>query len=432
MASESNMEVPREEAAASQAASSQRTSAKAARNKRKREVQKMKKVAERSGLLAEEEALKAALEANEAELARFDLLDDEDAETAATDQKLNDHEVLESAKARPFEVMSTEKKGFGLFATEFIPKDTCILKEGFLMKSSTTHLAQEACFASLSVANKVKYLALHALCVCGATSCPEPMVNRIFNSNSISLPPPRVSASSQESQPTLFATYETASRLNHSCIPNVGYGFTKKTTDIYVYALQDIEKGAELTISYDTKCVGLPMTRRLYLNKHTGFWCECWACDQKRATDAATLRPHNRVQSMVNAIVRGSPESKVVRSLCAAERDIWKSAEKWGADARDDLDLRLRTSRSKIVLISLMCVTNTLVSDVDKGKETQIMLDGHRDYLKRTDEFGMSDLAIEAYLERRRPRCQSLLMQLARELVGPGAAEAMAAPSPRV
>jgi hypothetical protein len=69
----------------------------------------------------------------------------------------------------------------------------------------------------------------------------------------------------------------TASRLNHSCIPNADHYYDIKSGYKPVFANRDIEAGEEITISYINH-VNPQVLRQMEL-KTRGFVCRCSACD---------------------------------------------------------------------------------------------------------------------------------------------------------
>ena len=79
-----------------------------------------------------------------------------------------------------------------------------------------------------------------------------------------------------------FALFPTTARFNHSCIPNCSYYF--KGRDIFVRAIVDIPKGAELTITY-TGGYFSKNKRVRYLSDGYNFRCDCTRCSRQSETD---------------------------------------------------------------------------------------------------------------------------------------------------
>lgn len=72
------------------------------------------------------------------------------------------------------------------------------------------------------------------------------------------------------------AVFETASRFNHSCIPNAYFSWSKANGVEQIYAIRDIEAGEEITLSY---CDPLyEYSQRCWEFQHYDFTCLCPAC----------------------------------------------------------------------------------------------------------------------------------------------------------
>lgn len=71
--------------------------------------------------------------------------------------------------------------------------------------------------------------------------------------------------------------FETYSRLNHSCRPNVMNNWDSKTQRLYVHALCDIAVGEELTTAY-VDVLLRRKERQEILKGHYAFECTCKAC----------------------------------------------------------------------------------------------------------------------------------------------------------
>lgn len=74
----------------------------------------------------------------------------------------------------------------------------------------------------------------------------------------------------------------TASRLNHSCIPNVYTAYNSKTGYMTVQAVKSIAAGEELCTAYINGAGKLRSERRAALSMW-GFTCTCIACADGRA-----------------------------------------------------------------------------------------------------------------------------------------------------
>ncbi|XMA20790.1 hypothetical protein WAI453_013581 [Rhynchosporium graminicola] len=67
--------------------------------------------------------------------------------------------------------------------------------------------------------------------------------------------------------------YPTACFINHSCIPNAHNSWNSAKEHETIHAIRTIEKGAEITISYDHG--GASSERQTFLKESFGFTCTC-------------------------------------------------------------------------------------------------------------------------------------------------------------
>lgn len=73
--------------------------------------------------------------------------------------------------------------------------------------------------------------------------------------------------------------YPTIARFNHSCSPNLAYGFDGWT--MRVYSVRDIEDKEELTTSYsDMVCFHVRDIRQYFLRAKFNFECVCRGCQE--------------------------------------------------------------------------------------------------------------------------------------------------------
>ena len=77
----------------------------------------------------------------------------------------------------------------------------------------------------------------------------------------------------------------TASRLNHSCVPNADHYFDAETQCQVVFANRHLRPGEEIFVSY-IKHTSLRGLRALELNHRWGFACDCPACDERHPESA--------------------------------------------------------------------------------------------------------------------------------------------------
>jgi hypothetical protein len=82
------------------------------------------------------------------------------------------------------------------------------------------------------------------------------------------------------------AFYFEFSLLNHMCYPNCDFENVDKA--VSVYALQDIESGSQLGISYLNSNIRVyeGVTRRNELKKLHGFDCHCYGCEKEKEVNS--------------------------------------------------------------------------------------------------------------------------------------------------
>jgi hypothetical protein len=106
----------------------------------------------------------------------------------------------------------------------------------------------------------------------------------------------------------------TASRLNHSCIPNVYTAYNSISGYITVQAIKPIAAGDELCNAYINGAGKSRSERRAELSMW-GFACTCIACadgrDESRRRDIKTLM--TKVQGVKTQILQGSVDLSVAQ-----------------------------------------------------------------------------------------------------------------------
>lgn len=76
--------------------------------------------------------------------------------------------------------------------------------------------------------------------------------------------------------------FPLASRINHSCIPNLQIHYIPSTEKLVAHAVRHVNKGEELTISYLSKACRTRKQRNEIL-EHRGFECKCRVCTGAQA-----------------------------------------------------------------------------------------------------------------------------------------------------
>lgn len=192
-----------------------------------------------------------------------------------------------------YELQQTVGKGYGLFATAFIPIGTRIICEAPLIRlpENQVHLAWEA-YGRLTKKQKAAYNKLHYfkpehMNLEGLSrSCLIDYQDETLNQEDIDemvLQQVRVMGTFAANN---FATgrglsvFETSARLNHSCVPNVHHSFNPTLQKQTVHAVRDIFPGEELLTTYlgGEGSYIVSVQRKEILRQGYGFICMCPAC----------------------------------------------------------------------------------------------------------------------------------------------------------
>ncbi|KAK7900085.1 hypothetical protein LTR67_003831 [Exophiala xenobiotica] len=72
-----------------------------------------------------------------------------------------------------------------------------------------------------------------------------------------------------------------ASRINHSCVPNVQFCYNEGTNEMEFRAVRDIPGGKEVYSNYDKAVFEVKTKRRRKQQIYYGFVCKCEACEPK-------------------------------------------------------------------------------------------------------------------------------------------------------
>jgi len=198
-----------------------------------------------------------------------------------------------------YDLRAVPGRGKGLIATQPIAAGTQIISEAplFTTESLTSLATQERDLAVLVRAlpkeSQRALLLLH-----NNNPGSEPFSN-IVRSNAYPLGP----------SSNIGAIFPTVARINHSCLPNAQHAWNTTLKQETVYAIRDINKDDEITLSYSTG--GASKERRETLKKYFGFDCSCELCslpaEQLKENDAK----QRRAQQLDEAI--GNPKQVMMR-----------------------------------------------------------------------------------------------------------------------
>jgi len=158
------------------------------------------------------------------------------------------------------EVLATEGKGLGIFATADIPPYTILLSEApliILQDTGTRVDPLEVSLAALAPAQRASFLSLSHF----SRNPNESLARSIVYSNGYSI-----------KNDLATGLFETASRINHSCVPNTSYVWKESTGRIVFWNRWKLMKGEEVCVDYGHK--------PNYLKRLYGFDCDCGGCTE--------------------------------------------------------------------------------------------------------------------------------------------------------
>lgn len=99
------------------------------------------------------------------------------------------------------------------------------------------------------------------------------------------------------------AVFAIASRISHSCTPNVEQHWDSNKSSARFVATRDIEEGEELTLAYvDVLCD--TSTRRTRIKENFGFQCLCSRCTEDSASLRASDIKRERIKALDEKICR--------------------------------------------------------------------------------------------------------------------------------
>ncbi|KAF1954564.1 TPR domain protein [Byssothecium circinans] len=211
------------------------------------------------------------------------------------------------------EVRQTPFEGLGVFAKAPIPRGTRILSEPLFLALDGGENPAEilSAFSKLSEDDKTKYLELHPFAPpirndltkkymkkgWGALAQWERDAIGVYDANSFQV-----------------GVYLLASRINHSCIPNVHYEHNPAIQRGTFHAVKDIAEGEELYISYINGGSRVRSWRQPKLDMW-GFVCQCAAC----GNDAESKKREERRKEMYELDQKLAKQSVYGTEMTAAQ-----------------------------------------------------------------------------------------------------------------
>lgn len=156
------------------------------------------------------------------------------------------------------EIHKAEDKGLGVFALRDLAPGTMLLCEApmvMLQDDGARADPLDTAVDALSAAQKQSFFSLHAFTI----RKNESRSRSIFYSNGYSI-----------AHDLATGVFETASRINHSCLPNCQYAWKDRIGKMVFYSCFALRAGEEVTVDYGHS--------RSALSRIYGFECMCGGC----------------------------------------------------------------------------------------------------------------------------------------------------------
>ena len=256
-----------------------------------------------------------------------------------------------TAENEMYEIRHTDGKGLGVFAKRDIERGTRIMCEEPLIsienKDDVTGMIQgfilldpdqKALFLSLHRGNDEAREALietvvrerHGSCMDKVSGMPiqwQVRITRAFDVNSFQ----KIKGS---------AIYPKASRLNHSCTPNVNHFWNSSLGRETVTTTRDVKVGEEILISYVRLC--RTREQRHEQLQPYGFRCICLACDASTPFGRASENRRKTISALDQslAMYRQFPKLSPLPGDRAAIRAAMTLSEVFIEEGLDGMDLQ--------------------------------------------------------------------------------------------
>jgi len=186
------------------------------------------------------------------------------------------------------EIRDTEAKGLGVFALRDLLPGTIFLSEVplvTLIDNGSRADPLDIAVNALSHSKKVSFLSLHHF----SRNKNESVSRSIVYSNGYSI---------QNDLAT--GVFETASRINHSCVPNSHYVWKESIGRMVFWNRCKLLEGEEMTVDYGHK--------KKYLEKIYGFECQCGGCADSSSNARSSESESGGIEDMrgLDAVIHES------------------------------------------------------------------------------------------------------------------------------
>ena len=201
-----------------------------------------------------------------------------------------------SATHKLYEVRTSAGKGLGTFALRDIKRGTRIICEKPLMRlPSSNGLTVLSQFPKLSEAEQATYSSLS--CHSGAVLAEKGKFLRMgakFLPSDEQLKLMAIASTNSFAAEGGCVICPQASRINHSCLPNVHHCWNESLGAETVHAVRDILEGEEILTTYIKICEDRTLRRENLLGIY-GFECTCPCCDVSTPFGKASEKRRRRL-----------------------------------------------------------------------------------------------------------------------------------------
>lgn len=213
------------------------------------------------------------------------------------------------------QVVSFEQRGLGVIATLDIKVGDIIIKEHPLLvfprlKGVNSSILSK--FELLNVADQVSYIGLsHS----NHYNTPSKTIEGIKMNNCVTL-------SSDGHADTQAAIFLLIHRLNHACIPNASFSYNHDDKVGYITALEDIDTGTEICLSYFKGDFLSSTERHSYLSAYNISPCLCSLCTRSGSDIELSNQRRVQIQEYQNTIIAYAQDIRDLRDVNTLNQSV--------------------------------------------------------------------------------------------------------------
>jgi hypothetical protein len=236
---------------------------------------------------------------------------------------------VRNLSVEPFEARPIPGKGFGIIATQLIPKATTILLDSPRIIASAqfpTYLshsqgAELFNHALLQLPKSDRDLVLSLDKSLGGTD-----IEDIMKTNSFAC---QLHDGGQDD--SYMCLFPSVARINHACRPNAHARFIPKSLLMEIKALRNINPGEEITISYGRVDLKHAERQKLYM-EGWNFACTCDMCTDSKYAIAGSDQQRARFAQVRKELENLTPGTYDAQQIVSWEQEVMELSSKEGLD----------------------------------------------------------------------------------------------------